>query len=389
MLGGILAGGRPDLELAKSLAMDDCSEALFRVVVEGLSDRFEPRLCDAYAELFSAVIAGRVAGLDAAELLARYYRVRVPRACGLEPERVFVLSRVTLGADIAVTSVLLDAAKRRFPKARITLVGSAKIAELWADDARVDHVPAPYPRSGLLADRLRASTALREFLDAPGSIVLDPDSRLTQLGLVPVCDEGKYFFFESRTAGEDTSASLPELAERWCAAVLGVSGSQPYLALAGRAVEAGSGIAVSLGVGENPAKKLGPGFEAGLLKALSELRCTLTIDAGAGGEEAERVRRAVEASGVEADIRTGSFAEFAACIAGSRLYVGYDSAGQHAAAALRVPLVTVFAGHVSERMFQRWKPTGPGRIETVNAEGLTPEETLRQTLIAVGRVRKL
>jgi hypothetical protein len=29
---------------------------------------------------------------------------------------VFVLSRVTLGADVAVTSVLLDAAKRRFPK---------------------------------------------------------------------------------------------------------------------------------------------------------------------------------------------------------------------------------------------------------------------------------
>ena len=30
--------------------------------------------------------------------------------------RVIVLSRVTLGADVAVTSVLLDAAKQRFPE---------------------------------------------------------------------------------------------------------------------------------------------------------------------------------------------------------------------------------------------------------------------------------
>ena len=31
-------------------------------------------------------------------------------------ERVYVLSRVTLGADVAVTSVMLDAAKRRYPR---------------------------------------------------------------------------------------------------------------------------------------------------------------------------------------------------------------------------------------------------------------------------------
>ena len=35
-----------------------------------------------------------------------------------EPGRVFVLSRVTLGADVAVTSVLLAAAKNAFPKPR-------------------------------------------------------------------------------------------------------------------------------------------------------------------------------------------------------------------------------------------------------------------------------
>jgi len=54
----------------------------------------------------------------------------------------------------------------------------------------------------------------------------------------------------------------------------------------------------------------------------------------------------------------GSFAGFASIIASSRLYVGYDSAGQHVAAASGVPLVSIFAGFPSPRMFDRWRPVG-------------------------------
>ncbi|SPF49145.1 ADP-heptose:LPS heptosyltransferase-like protein (fragment) [Candidatus Sulfopaludibacter sp. SbA4] len=54
----------------------------------------------------------------------------------------------------------------------------------------------------------------------------------------------------------------------------------------------------------------------------------------------------------------GSFAGFAAIIAGARLYVGYDSAGQHVAAECGVPLVSIFAGFPVPRMFDRWRPTG-------------------------------
>ena len=38
----------------------------------------------------------------------------------------------------------------------------------------------------------------------PNSIVIDPDSRLTQLGLLPICREEDYYFFESRSFGADT-----------------------------------------------------------------------------------------------------------------------------------------------------------------------------------------
>ncbi len=41
-------------------------------------------------------------------------------------ETVYVLSRVTLGADIKITSVILDAMKQRFPGAAIVLVANRK-----------------------------------------------------------------------------------------------------------------------------------------------------------------------------------------------------------------------------------------------------------------------
>jgi ADP-heptose:LPS heptosyltransferase len=54
----------------------------------------------------------------------------------------------------------------------------------------------------------------------------------------------------------------------------------------------------------------------------------------------------------------GAFAPFAAEIARSRLYIGYDSAGGHVASACGVPLISIFAGFPSERFVQRWRPGG-------------------------------
>src|SRR5260370_22205587 len=126
------------------------SDALFRVVVERLADLFEPRLCDVYADLFSQVIAQTIPELNAQDLRARYDRVRRLRKFqgdAKQVETVFVLSRVTLGADVAVTSVLMDAARRHFPQARIALVGSQRSWELFAADRRVEHAPVSYRRA--------------------------------------------------------------------------------------------------------------------------------------------------------------------------------------------------------------------------------------------------
>lgn len=354
----------------------EASEALFQGVVEPLADRFDPPLCRRYAELFSEAIAYCVSGWEAADLLERYGSVRRGRWYRPDrgaPESVAVLSRVTLGADVAVTSIVLDAVKKRFPNARILFAGPRKCWELFAGDRRIEHLDAPYLRHGALRERLDAGLRLRPALESENLLVMDPDSRLSQLGLLPVCDEERYFFFESRCYGGESDDSLTQLTQRWCAEALGVVDAVPYIAPledAG-AREAEGAITVSLGVGDNPAKRLPDPFEEELLKGLAGLGLPVVIDKGAGGDEAERVERAVAAAGgANGRIRVweGAFAPFAARIAASRLYVGYDSAGQHVAAAARTPLISVFAGYPCERFVHRWRPTttAPCRVLAVS-----------------------
>ena len=374
MLARCLAGDPPSA-LPPVLLEDECAPALFPILVEGLADRFEPALCDAYARLFSSAIAPMMGDFDAAALEARYRRVRRVRPVSVEPRHVFVLSRVTLGADVAVTSVLLDAAKRRFPHARIVFVDPRKNYELFAGDARIEHAPAEYQRGGLHS-RLAVWSELRALCDGADALVLDPDSRLTQLGLLPICPDERYHLFESRAYGGDGGQSLPELAAAWARETLEVEGARPYLALAAAAPRQ-AGITISLGVGGNSAKRLADPFEEKLLALLAATGLPLTIDKGAGGEEAARVEEACRRSGILATFWEGSFAGFAALIAASRLYVGYDSAGQHVAAAAGVPLISIFAGFPAPRMFDRWRPTTPA-AHVIRVDQPDVEVTLAQ-----------
>jgi hypothetical protein len=330
--------------LDRAMAEDD-GRALLSIVVERLGDLFEPALCRTYERLFRQVI-----GRACPELIPRF-RERTPsHTAPASANRVYVLSRVTLGADVAVTSVLLDAAKRRYPDADIVFVGPRKSYEMFEADPRIHHLSAPYARSGTLIERLRASANLQ----LNDGIVIDPDSRLTQLGLISICAELDYFFFESRSYGGDGQESLSVLASRWSHEVLGIENARAFIAPIPSS-ESPADITVSLGVGENPAKRIDGDFERDLLCALAETGASVLVDKGGSAEERDRVERAVLPG-----MRThdGAFAPFASQIARSKLYVGYDSAGQHVASACGVPLVSIFKGFVGERMFARWRPQG-------------------------------
>ena len=281
-------------------------------------------------------------GQHADHIAARYERIRQARQCERDPatiQNVFVLSRVTLGADVAITSVMLDAAKQRFPGARIWFVGPRKNWELFQADARLSHLPIAYGRSGMLDDRLSIWHELREAVSKPDSIVIDPDSRLTQLGLLPICAEDDYYFFESRSYGAATDAPLSTLASRWVAETFGVSRhAAVYRDRTGR-------------------RALRDDRELRRRRESRQAHCRsvrrrAARETAAAHPRSTRVPAAKRPSAWSAPSRKpgggiemweGSFAGFAEHIARSRLYVGYDSAGGHVASACGIPAIIVFS----------------------------------------------
>jgi ADP-heptose:LPS heptosyltransferase len=379
--------------LLERLLKPEATPALFRYVVEPLSDAFLSPYSHLYAALFAEVIArtsGPQARADAAGLVARYQRVRQVRQCTVAPvEHVVVLSRVTLGADVAVSSVVLDGARRRFPEAKVHFAGPRKAWELFGGRGDVRLIEVPYRRGGTLAERLNVVPALREAIAAlPNAIVIDPDSRITQLGLLPVMDdEERYFFFDSRTYQSGEDASLGGLTRHWVEAVFGVPNARAWIAPARDAIPGDRRrIALSLGVGGNPQKRVGDEmFERSLVEALAGTGRPLLADRGGDDEEAARAERAI-AGVAAAQTWQGDFATFAASIGASALYVGYDSAGQHVAAACGVPLICVFSGAPSDLFFDRWCPArGPG-AEVIRVERQSPETVLKEVRSALQRL---
>jgi ADP-heptose:LPS heptosyltransferase len=346
-LEAIRRGERLPPAIVRSLG-EEQPDDFFRVIIESLADSFDSREAAAYEELMQAWIPPVP---------------RVPTALPDRIDTVFVLSRVTLGADIKITSIILDAMKKRFPGAEIVFVANRKCAELFQADTRISHCRADYPRSGPVSLRLEFAYDLRRRIDSTNRIVVDPDSRMTQLGLIPVCEPAHYFHFPSRTASG--AENLTTLTEDWLQKAFGESG-QAFIAPDPVPIEGDAPrAAVSLGVGENDTKRIPGDFESHLIRDLADRFRTIWIDRGVGGGEARRVTAAAEASGCAGKVRywEGSFAGFASLIAQSDFYAGYDSAGQHAAAASGTPLVSYFAGAPSDRFRRRWSPAGPGSIE--------------------------
>ena len=274
-------------------------------------------------------------------------------------------------------------------------------------------------------------------------LVIDPDSRLTQLGLLPVtkiADRGKgsefgvssselksgglpnYLFFPSREYGASTSQSLSELTSAWLDEIFGVSETTlPRVSLRREDIEVARQlaaqlrgdpprrlVAINFGVGENPLKRVGAEFEVALINHLAQDGVSIILDKGASVEETalvdkivaqatsigvERRGRSIElseatliehldAAHLDADILVwnGRIGMLAALICESDLYIGYDSAGQHIAAALGIPCIDVFAGSSSPRMLDRWRPTGLAEIHVVPVDTLPGTTTTRDVL---------
>ncbi len=336
--------------LAAEAESETGTRALFQELIEPLSDSFEPRLAEAYVDTFARLLERVAPELRAEALMQRYRALGTPT---VKPKRVVVLSRVTLGADVAVVSPFLAAALRLYPDAEVLFAGNGKNYELFEE--RVGHLPLHYGRTSLLRDRVAVGLELAAQLDRPGTLVMDADSRLSQLGLLPFGPPERYLHFPSRSYRSDSDEPMAALACAFLRETLDCE-TKPFIAPHATGWVPRTDVTISLGIGENPAKRVGGEFEFRLVQGLLDQGHSVMLDKGAGGEETARVEVLEQRCVGALFTWQGAFAPFAEAIRGSQLYIGYDSAGQHVAAACAVKQITIFAGAPNRKFLRRWQP---------------------------------
>ena len=406
------------------------TQTLFPHLIERLNDAFDPSYCEVYDRLFSQVISFCRAIPEGKDLHFALNSFGLTNENAILDRRksisdstsqidlnqpikkILVLSRITIGADVSITSVILSHLKQLFPQAELVILGPAKLAELFSNEPRIRVKPIHYGRTDTLLSRLRNWLAVLaaiqdevSTLSANEFYIFDPDSRLTQLGLLPLVqpqnENSNYFYFESRKFSSPGIEKLGQLTSQWMTEITGTDLQQfPFISLSPQVSSMGSDLAdwfrspakqrivfLSFGFGGNSIKRVSEYFETAISHRLSESN-KLFIDSGATNTETTQVETILTSLATagksilrlnENNIFTnlssalapidviawqGSIGYFASLLAASDFYLGYDSAGQHLAAALGVPSLTVFVNSGNERFSKRWQPWGQGKPET-------------------------
>lgn len=415
--------------------------ALYGTIIEGLSDSFTSsgvNTCNLVLTRILSFVRTRPQGKETnhllnslgfsstKKLLSRHDKLRrinpIPESVKKKVRKIIILSRATIGADVAITSVIVHRAHSSFPDAELILIAPKGIKDIFEGISRVRFVELPYERHGTFFDRTTGWPRLHQIVQEehqgvePDEILIfDPDTRFSQLGLLPLAAVKNTCYFSSRiTISDGTNPTLSELTNQWLDKLLGENHFTPpkislpavHLKNAGTALhnvrKAGCDfiIAINLGIGKNIKKRIPDPFEKELLPALLKEKNTLIfLDSGAGTEGLKKMHAllaAVKTHSIPTDFITenklssfkasfshgvvgfkGSVGATGSIINESDGFFGYDSMCQHLAAATRTPSVIVFAGAPTPRFLARWRPGNSDSLTIIpvnNAQSLTPKE---------------
>jgi hypothetical protein len=147
------------------------ASALFEIIVEELCDDYEEMPVEIYSRIMSQVItycrnvsAGTTLdkrltdfGISSFEELnhrsnfvhSRQYKYDIDKP----PEKIILLSRVTIGADVAILSVIIQRLAKIFPRSEIVIIGSDKLTGIFGGNSGIRIHPLNYARRGGLFER--------------------------------------------------------------------------------------------------------------------------------------------------------------------------------------------------------------------------------------------
>ena len=284
------------------------AQALFRIIIESLCDDFEDLQTETYNRVMAQLISYcrklpsgqeldrclndfRIS--DRQALLERIKSIRTDGKTlshRQDVKKILLLSRVTIGADVAITSIIIQRLAQLYPDAEMVLIGGSKLDEIYGGNSRIRLQTVDYNRQGGLIERLSSwqlvlNIVRQELAACPleNTILIDPDSRLSQLGVLPIIPGQNYFFFDSRSdISFASNMSMAQLTNSWISEVTAeddfryprvwprssnlTKASQLYDKVKHNGAH--RVIAINLGVGGNQRKKVGQPLEKELLFSL-------------------------------------------------------------------------------------------------------------------------
>jgi len=367
------------------------AKALFGSIIERLCDDFEELQTETYNRLICQVVNFLCKLPEGVKIESELYdfqlrteeqlyqRIESIRLTPdqklpsiIQPKKVIILSRVTIGADVAITSVICQRIAQSYPDAQIIVIGNDKLKQVFAEGSDIYVHELAYSRRGGLLEKFQVWLELLAQVRALIKAQLTNQWMDNILGNKAFCYPKVW-----------TSSSHQQIAAAYRAAV--------------DLDEAATLITINLGVGGNKRKRVPGNFEKNLiLTLLKEDNIKLILDLGFGEEERAQGTALLQAA-KEAGIKTAetTFSQLQKVNAASRVvgvecnigeitsligksdeFIGYDSACQHIAAAESVKTFTIFAGTNNVRFIRRWQACGENSNEIIYVDTLTKDSDI-------------
>jgi len=431
---------------SNSKIRDIGTKGLFPLLVERLSDAFNPKLGKIYNIAFSKVInfcRKHPEGKLIDEELSRFginteqdmvdrkeRNIKQNNIIKKDIRKCIIFSRVTLGAEIAINSIVIQKLREIFPKAELILFSDTKMDCIFLGMQDVKICKYIYPQKGDIFERLNGWIDLLKLiklnkgnLDYSELLIIDPDSRFTQLGLLPVLNnEKQYLFFDTKESLQSEVGRISDLINDKMRSFFGGKKFIPSIQIKKLSIEYAKTVkcrltrnhnklvAINLGVGGNDKKRISYNSELFIIEELLSVEnVSILLFRGIGRYELKRTaaliedlrkinRKATEISNNTIETIPnkkdakfiawkGCLSEYVALIAESDIHIGYDSSGQHIAAACSVQTIDIFVDETTPMTAEIWLPKGANdnSVKIIKAYEEDHNENLNLNIIKIAK----
>ncbi|TAN59446.1 methyltransferase domain-containing protein, partial [bacterium] len=426
----------PDASLART-----AFGPLFKDIIEYLADFLTIESRDVLVRVFYQIaeIIRRLPGLDKFDRALKSFGVNDEKDNFIyhsqvrknalftkdraDVKRVVVLPRLTYGAEVAITSVLIKRALELYPQATLYLIiGDKKMRQIFGGNKRIKFRLLKRPRQGgLVENSLSWLNLVKMIKKINPDLIFGPDSRVDSSGFRPLISPERYFYWENTLPRADLGAAKPMaiLLNDRLDSMFGKRAEGPAyptiylqkkLLRSAQTVKEAFGLgrhyvlAVKYDVGNEYSKSLGQDFQKAHLRALLEEGNVVMLDRGFGEKEeilsqelidmAEGMgvrvipitdkagsgkgyqinelsaQEKIEAGEPALIVFYGSIGGWVSMTTIANEAFSYDSMNQHFSAADKgaqagIPVVIAFTGYHSEIFPKLWAPTGRNRIVVI------------------------